>query len=128
MEREIDQWLTYTREQKVLADKLEKDLINSFGLSEKAFYVLLFLDENEHKKMRLNLLQEKVGLSQSAMSRLISRMEDKHCGVIERSICLDDKRGIYLKLTDYGKEKLEKAKPVVITHIKESSFFTVQDS
>lgn len=128
MEREIDQWLTYTREQKVLADKLEKDLLHLFGLSEKAFYVLLFLDENEHKKMRLNLLQEKVGLSQSAMSRLISRMEDKHCGVIERSICLDDKRGIYLKLTDYGKEKLEKAKPVVITHIKESSFFTVQDS
>lgn len=128
MEREIDQWLTYTREQKVLADKLEKDLLHLFGLSEKAFYVLLFLDENEHKKMRLNLLQEKVGLSQSAMSRLIARMEDKHCGVIERSTCLDDKRGIYLKLTDYGKEELEKAKPVVISHIKESSFFTVQDS
>lgn len=128
MEREIDQWLTYTREQKVLADKLEKDLINSFGLSEKAFYVLLFLDENEHKKMRLNLLQEKVGLSQSAMSRLINRMEDKNCGVIERSTCLDDKRGIYLKLTDYGKEKLEKAKPVVITNIKEASLFTGKDS
>lgn len=57
--------------------------------------------------MRLQQLQEMVGLSQSAISRLVVRLEAKSCGVLQRQICEDDRRGIYTRLTRLGEEKLQ---------------------
>lgn len=48
-----------------------------------------------------------VGLSQSAISRLVVRLEAKSCGVLQRQICEDDRRGIYTRLTTLGEEKLQ---------------------
>ncbi len=62
--------------------------------------------------MRLNDLIAHFDLSQSAMSRMIMRMEDKLCGVIERHSCQDDKRGIYIDLTQSGEKKLQRSKVV----------------
>nr|WP_232845924.1 hypothetical protein [Enterococcus innesii] len=46
------------------------------------------------------------------MSRMIMRMEDKLCGVIERHSCQNDKRGIYIDLTQLGEKKLQRSKVV----------------
>jgi DNA-binding MarR family transcriptional regulator len=50
-----------------------------------------------------------VGLSQSAISRLVGRLEANSCGVLQRHICEGDRRGIYTSITTIGEEKLEKA-------------------
>ena len=48
-------------------------------------------------------------LSQSALSRLIGRLE--HDGLVERTMCSDDRRGIFALLTDAGRTRYEQAKP-----------------
>jgi len=62
------------------------------------------LSISEHKSMRLQSLSELVGLSQSALSRLVVRMEKSSCGVIKKHSCEEDKRGIYISLTKKGEE------------------------
>lgn len=102
-------WLSLTQLQQNIANQLESALQEAHQLSLREYYVLLFLSQSPEKKLRLQHLQEKVGLSQSALSRLVTRLEAKNCGVLKRHICQDDRRGIYTSLSDYGEEKLEKA-------------------
>ncbi len=44
----------------------------------------------------------RVHLSQSALSRLIARLERD--GLVERSVCAEDRRGVYVALTGKGRE------------------------
>jgi len=50
-----------------------------------------------------------VGLSQSAVSRLVSRFEAKGCGALQRHACDEDRRSIYTSLTQIGQDKLIRA-------------------
>ncbi|MCT2342991.1 MarR family transcriptional regulator [Niallia taxi] len=103
----IESWLSLSGLQARIANELEHVLQNRHQLSLREFYVLLFLSKAPEKKLRLQQLQEMVGLSQSALSRLVTRLEAKNCGVLKRHICTDDRRGIYTSLTEYGEEKLK---------------------
>jgi DNA-binding MarR family transcriptional regulator len=54
-------------------------------------------------------LAESVHLSQSALSRVIGRLEDE--GLVSRAICSEDRRGIYACITDAGRAAQEQAEP-----------------
>ncbi|MHA7966466.1 MarR family winged helix-turn-helix transcriptional regulator [Paenibacillus sp. CAU 1782] len=105
----LTRWLSLSHIQSRINDELERALQEKYGLSLKEFYVLHFISQTEEKKLRLQQLQEMVDLSQSAVSRLVGRMEAKNCGALQRHVCEDDRRGIYTCITEYGEEKLQKA-------------------
>ncbi|KAB2492797.1 MarR family winged helix-turn-helix transcriptional regulator [Priestia endophytica] len=105
----LDNWLSIINVQTNIANTLERALEEKYSLSLKEFYVLYFLSQTDDKQLRLQQLQEMVGLSQSAISRLVGRMEANSCGALERHLCEDDRRGIYTRLTPLGEEKLNKA-------------------
>ena len=48
-------------------------------------------------------------MSQSALSRLVSRLTDE--GLVERRTCSFDRRGIYACITDAGRQRLAEALP-----------------
>ncbi|MGZ0041194.1 MarR family winged helix-turn-helix transcriptional regulator [Paenibacillus ottowii] len=102
-------WLSLNKLQTNINDELEHALQENYSLSLNEFLVLYFLSQTEEKKLRLQQLQEMVGLSQSALSRLVVRMEAKSCGALQRHICEDDRRGIYTSMTDFGEKKFDKA-------------------
>ncbi|WP_144552544.1 MarR family winged helix-turn-helix transcriptional regulator [Peribacillus simplex] len=103
----LDNWLSLTNIQMSITNELESALQKNHNLSLKEFYVLYFLSQTSDKQLRLQQLQEMVGLSQSAISRLVGRLEAKSCGALQRHICEDDRRGIYTRLTTIGEEKLQ---------------------
>ncbi|MCY9002447.1 MarR family winged helix-turn-helix transcriptional regulator [Peribacillus frigoritolerans] len=105
----LDNWLSITNIQMSITNELESALQKNHTLSLKEFYVLYFLSQTSDKQLRLQQLQEMVGLSQSAISRLVGRLEAKSCGALQRHICEDDRRGIYTRLTTLGEEKLQRA-------------------
>jgi|GEM_PF-140113 len=107
----IDNWLCLTQIQASIANRLETALQEKHQLSLKEFYLLMFLSEAEGQKLKLQQLEDLVGLSQSAISRLVSRFEAKGCGALRRNVCEDDRRAVYTCLTPIGAEKLEKAMP-----------------
>lgn len=118
-ERRLADWLALSQLLANVDSCLEEQLKSEAGLALNEFYVLYFLSVERAKKMRLQQLQEKMPLSQSALSRLIGRMEDKRCGVIKRHICTDDKRGVYISVTDKGLEKVAAAEQVVDKVLRE---------
>ncbi len=52
----------------------------------------------------------RVHLSQSALSRLIARLEKN--GLVERSTCPTDRRGVYVQLTARGRDLYAETLPV----------------
>lgn len=104
----INKWLNIRLKQREIENNLEKKLKETSDLTLSEFYVLYFLSLEPQRSMRIFDLQEKVQLTQSAMSRLISRMEKKEHGGIIRGNCPKDKRGVCIKLTPEGEKDLEK--------------------
>lgn len=105
----LDQWLVLKRKKEQIERSLESELLEYMSLPLNEYYVLFFLEDAKKGHRRINDLQNEIGLSQSAMSRMIARMENKKCGSIERHSCEEDKRGIYIKITAIGKDKLNRA-------------------
>ncbi|EHB67027.1 MULTISPECIES: MarR family transcriptional regulator [Paenibacillus] len=115
----ITSWLSLTQTQAMITNELEQTLQQQHDLSLNEFYVLLFLFEAPEKKLRLQQLQAMVGLSQSAISRLVSRFEAKGCGAMQRAICENDRRGIYTSLTSIGEDKLQRARATVLNVLEQ---------
>ncbi|MBO0423162.1 hypothetical protein BCR22_05615 [Enterococcus plantarum] len=97
----ISQWLDYTKKQSIVEKKLEDMLKKNNQLTTSEYYALYQLKQNG-RHMRLNDLGNYLCLSQSALSRLINRLEDRTPAVIARKNCADDKRGVYVELTNEG--------------------------
>jgi DNA-binding MarR family transcriptional regulator len=51
---------------------------------------------------RVQNIAERVHLSQSALSRLLSRLERE--GLVERTVCKEDRRGVWVTPTRKGRE------------------------
>ena len=81
---------------------------HALGVSE--FEVLERLSEADANECRMQDLSGSVHLSQSALSRVVGRLEAD--GLVERAMCPTDRRGIYAKLTAAGRERYEAARPV----------------
>ncbi|EFL37780.1 MarR family winged helix-turn-helix transcriptional regulator [Streptomyces griseoflavus] len=79
--------------------------LHPYGLVASDFEVLDLLataTPRDGEQCRVQNLVGRVHLSQSALSRLIARLEKD--GLVERSMCLEDRRGVYVGLTRKGRE------------------------
>ncbi|MFF0515388.1 MarR family winged helix-turn-helix transcriptional regulator [Streptomyces sp. NPDC004250] len=79
--------------------------LHPHGLGASDFEVLdLLVTEGpeEGAQCRVQNLVGRVHLSQSALSRLIARLEKD--GLVERTMCAEDRRGVYVALTRRGRE------------------------
>ncbi|MFJ6414205.1 MarR family winged helix-turn-helix transcriptional regulator [Terribacillus saccharophilus] len=104
----MDEWLSLDNLQLKIKKELETVLQKEYNLSIKEFYVLYYLSKAPEKKLRLQQLQELIGLSQSALSRLVANMEASSCGALQKHVCTDDRRGTYTQMTELGENKLQR--------------------
>jgi DNA-binding MarR family transcriptional regulator len=88
---------------------LERELQDEHGLGVSEFEVLERLAVGDEEQRRMQDLAESVYLSQSALSRLIGRLESE--GLVTRAICSEDRRGIFACLTPEGRARYEAARP-----------------
>ncbi|MEV7793480.1 MarR family transcriptional regulator [Streptomyces sp. NPDC087512] len=79
-------------------------VLHPHGLGASDFEVLDILvteGPGEGAQCRVQNLAGRVHLSQSALSRLIARLEKD--GLVERSMCAEDRRGVWVALTGRGR-------------------------
>ena len=84
-------------------------LEHQHGVGMSEFEVLERLASEGDCSVRLQEVAEHVHLSQSALSRVVDRLE-KH-GLVKRGVCENDRRAIYAELTKAGRERYEAARP-----------------
>lgn len=93
--------------------QLDRVLREGHQLGASEFEVLDALVDAERdetcagKALRMQELGASVQLSQSALSRVVGRLE--HDGLVSRAMCADDRRGIYVELTATGRARHAKA-------------------
>ncbi|NJQ03495.1 MarR family winged helix-turn-helix transcriptional regulator [Streptomyces zingiberis] len=72
--------------------------------------------EGGHLQMRQ--VADSVVLSQSATTRLVTRLEER--GLLSRYLCPTDRRGIYTDVTEAGLRLLDEARPTHNTALSEA--------
>ncbi|MFE9098581.1 MarR family winged helix-turn-helix transcriptional regulator [Streptomyces sp. NPDC007264] len=79
-------------------------VLHPHGLGASDFEVLDILAAEtpaEGDQCRVQNIAGRVHLSQSALSRLIGRLEKD--GLVRRSVCEEDRRGVWVALTERGR-------------------------
>jgi DNA-binding MarR family transcriptional regulator len=110
-------WRLFIQAHAGLLEMLEAELRAECGLPLSWFEVLLFLSRAPERRMRMTDLAGSVLLSKSGLTRLVDRMVD--AGLLERSVCPSDRRGVFVGLTGLGTEAFEAALPVHLRGVEE---------
>ncbi|XVQ09328.1 MarR family winged helix-turn-helix transcriptional regulator [Spirillospora sp. CA-255316] len=102
-------WRTLAALQARIEEKIERALQERHGLSVNEFCVLHHLAGPNGRHTRMQQLATNLVLSQSATTRLVTRLEKR--GLLTRVLSEEDRRGIYAEATEEGRALLEQAAP-----------------
>ncbi|AOS63537.1 MarR family winged helix-turn-helix transcriptional regulator [Actinoalloteichus hymeniacidonis] len=94
----VDVWRSVMEVHARVLGELEREFTTRHGLSISDFDTLSNIPTGG---VRLRELTDRVVLSQSALSRLVDRLERR--GLVERSVPPDDSRAVYVRLTSQGR-------------------------
>ncbi|MFF9351887.1 MarR family winged helix-turn-helix transcriptional regulator [Streptomyces sp. NPDC014734] len=95
-----------------IESRLERALQAGHDLSVREYSLLDVLSrqhDGEGGHLQMKQVADSVVLSQSATTRLVTRLEDR--GLLERYLCPTDRRGIYTNVTEAGLKLLREARP-----------------
>ncbi|MFC5908861.1 MarR family winged helix-turn-helix transcriptional regulator [Streptacidiphilus monticola] len=101
--------------------RLDHELQSKHGLSLREYCLLSTLrpqHSGEGGHLRMAQVAEAVVLSQSATTRLVTRLEDR--GLLTRYLCATDRRGIYTDVTPAGLALLAEAEPTHFAVLREA--------
>ncbi|MBB4705060.1 DNA-binding MarR family transcriptional regulator [Sphaerisporangium siamense] len=101
-----------------IEDALERALQREHDLSVVEYAVLDVLSRQDEHHLRMQQLACAIVLSQSATTRLVTRLENR--GLLGRYLCPTDRRGIYTEVTEAGRALLAAARPTHDTVLAES--------
>ncbi|GAA2491394.1 MarR family winged helix-turn-helix transcriptional regulator [Streptomyces longisporus] len=100
---------------------IERALQTRHDLSVREYSLLDVLSrqhDGEGGHLQMKQVADAVVLSQSATTRLVTRLEDR--GLLTRYLCPTDRRGIYTNVTEAGLRLLEEARPTNEAALREA--------
>lgn len=100
---------------------IERALQARHDLSVREYSLLDVLSrqhDGEGGHLRMHQVADSVVLSQSATTRLVSRLEDR--GLLSRYLCPTDRRGIYTDVSEAGLKLLAEARPTNDAALREA--------
>ncbi|MFI8993691.1 MarR family winged helix-turn-helix transcriptional regulator [Streptomyces sp. NPDC053542] len=100
---------------------IERALQAGHGLSVREYSLLDVLSrqhDGEGGHLQMRQVADAVVLSQSATTRLVTRLEDR--ALLERYLCPTDRRGIYTNVTEAGLKLLAEARPTNDAALREA--------
>jgi DNA-binding MarR family transcriptional regulator len=94
----------------IVRSRVADELESATGLPLEWYSLLLHIYETGHGSMAQNALSEHSRLSQSGISRAVSRMEAE--GLVSRAAAAHDRRNVQIELTAKGRDVFLRATPV----------------
>jgi DNA-binding MarR family transcriptional regulator len=105
--RALDAWVRLLRAHAACTRALSAELVSEHGLTINDFEALAHLAREEGQRMRRVDLSERLLLTPSGVTRLLSGLE--RAGYVEKASCSSDARVTYAVLTEAGRRKLAEA-------------------
>lgn len=103
----LDAWRSYLQSHASIVRVLDAELVADHGITARDYEVLLYLSQEEGRRLAMSALAERTMLTRSGITRLVDGLVD--AGLVERVACPNDARVSYAALTDAGYEKLRQA-------------------
>lgn len=97
-------WLGFLRAHSALLRRLDADLRKAQGISISAYEALIVLGRSEGGSLQMSDLAERTLLTQSGISRLVTRLERE--GLVSRQANPADRRASLVALTPAGERRL----------------------
>ena len=119
-ERQQHVWQAYLHVNQQLYALLEQELVRDSGLSAADYMVLHPLSQAPDGLLRARELGAEIGWDRSRLSHHISRMEKR--GLVTREECLEDGRGLMVRLTKAGRKAIERAAPQHVENVQRYVF------
>ena len=108
-DRQAHVWRAYLNLNQQLYGVLECELQRDAGLSGADYTVLVPLSEVPMGLMRARELGTEIGWDRSRLSHQLTRMDRR--GLVTREECVEDGRGLMVRLTASGRAAIEGAAP-----------------
>ncbi|MBH0779022.1 MarR family winged helix-turn-helix transcriptional regulator [Nocardia bovistercoris] len=105
----VDEWRRLLDRHAAVSCALEKGLQGQHGIGLSEFETLDRLMDANCDDYRMSDLAGDIHLSQSALSRAVARLERD--GLVHRSMCVDDRRAIFVCPTEEGRAVHARALP-----------------
>lgn len=112
----INAWRTFLHAHARVTRRLDEELQAAHGLSLAEYDALLQIAHSPGRRVRMNVLAERVVLSRSGITRLVDRLEA--AGSVERHACSTDARGQEAVLTHAGLTRLRDAADTHLTGVR----------
>ncbi len=101
-------WRAWLLGSAVLNERLDAQL-REHDLDLAEYEILVTLSESADRQLRMAELADAVHQSRSRLTHTVTRMEKR--GLVARTTCPVDRRGVWANLTDAGHQLLEVAAP-----------------
>ena len=113
-------WRAFLTAQRLLTDRLERQLQRDAGLPHTYYEILVQLSEAPDRTLRMSQLADSSLSSRSRLSHAVARLEA--AGWVRRRACAEDRRGAFAELTPEGLAKLEEAAPGHVAAVRADLF------
>jgi DNA-binding MarR family transcriptional regulator len=114
----LERWRELETTHAVVRESLERALERKHQLSLSEYEVLRQLSAAPEGHLRMQELADEIHLSQSALSRLVQRLEED--GLATRGVCEHDRRGVWACITDRGRAAQRNAEPTHLAALGET--------
>ncbi|OZD79411.1 MarR family transcriptional regulator [Rhodococcus sp. 05-339-2] len=114
-------WLALSVLHGRIESRIERALQTNHSLSAREYWLLDVLGRQHDGvggHLQMKQVADAVVLSQSATTRLVTRLEDR--GLLTRYLCPTDRRGIYTDVSEEGLALLEAARPTNDAALREA--------
>ncbi len=115
---DVDQqriWRSFLNGVARINDRLEAEL-RPYGLDLGEYEILVHLSESPDRSLRMSDLAGRVRQSRSRLTHTVARMESK--GLVSRTACPSDRRGVIAAMTTHGFDLLVEAAPAHVESVR----------
>lgn len=97
----VEQWRSIQDAYFRTSCAIDRALEVKFDIGLNEFEILDLVAESNDEACRMKKLGERTPMTQSAVSKVVDRLEK--AGLLMRHSCADDRRSLYLELTEAGR-------------------------
>jgi DNA-binding MarR family transcriptional regulator len=113
-------WRDFLDVNRLLMERLNRQLVEDSGMSLAEYEVLVQLSEAPDRRLRMSELADLVVNSRSRLTHTVRRLEER--GWVTREECEEDRRGILCALLDEGFAVLDAAAPGHVEEVRSILF------
>ena len=119
-EEEQRAWRGLLRMTSQLNARMNRQLLQDYGISLADYEVLVALSEAPAGRLRVFEVADTLSWEQSRVSHQLARMQRR--GLIAREDCASDARGAFAVLTEAGRAAIEQAAPAHVETVRQLVF------